>query len=174
MAKNSTVLQQRIPPTATRMLTKDIRNGASAVPLIWLVNQDLPTDPTVKIAKMIKLYDADDKWTAVEVYGVANMEGRQIGLRTTLKAEHVLCVDEVMDVATLFDEIRDAETTVVDGEDEEDDEEEGEEDGEDEEAEPVAAAAKPALKAVAAPAKAEEPAALPSVPMPVSSTAAAS
>jgi hypothetical protein len=106
---------QTIPPTITRVITKDILNGNPQVKLAWIVNVESPANPTAKIAKMLYRFDADDNPDAVEVYCIGMIENRAVGVRTTIRIADVDCIDEVMDIAAWTDEIKAAE---AEGEDE--------------------------------------------------------
>jgi len=152
MASNGHAASQNIPPTITRIITKDILNGNPQVHLVWIANAESPVNLSVKIAKMLFRFDADDNPDAIEVYGIGMIDNRAIGVRSTIRMSDVSCTDEVMDIATWTDEIKDAEE---DGEEEE-------EEIEDPEPEPEVIETRPA-------AKKPEAAALPSsaVPSPV-------
>lgn len=130
MAGNNGHTSQTIPPTITRIVTKNIFDSSHAH-MVWVANADLPVNQSIKIGKMLFRFDSADRIDAVEVYGVGMIDGRTIGVRTTIRIEDVLCTDEVMDIATWTNEIRDAEQP---------DEEEEEEEEEVEEPEPAAVA----------------------------------
>jgi hypothetical protein len=138
---------QSIPPTITRVITKDVLDG-SQTRLAWIANSESPINPQAKIAKMIFRFDADDNPDAIEVYCIGMIDNRAIGVRSTIRIEDVYCTDEVMDIATWTDEIKAAE-------------EEGEEEPEEPEV-PTVTLKKAALV--------EPPAALPSPTLPTPSS----
>jgi hypothetical protein len=116
MAGSNGHASQTIPPTITRIITKDILEG-SQKQLAWIANAESPVNQSVKIAKMLFRFDAEDNPDAVEVYGIGMIDNRAIGVRSTVRIADVCCIDEVMDVATWTEEIAEAESD----DDEEDD-----------------------------------------------------
>ena len=155
MGSNGHASSQNIPPTITRLITKDILDG-SQTRLAWIASSESPVNPQAKIAKMIFRFDADDNPDAVEVYCIGMIDNRAIGVRTTIRIEDIFLTDEVMDIATWTDEIKAAE---------EEGEEEPDEPEEPEEPEPKSEP-EPAPRTAAAP----PPAALPSPTLPTPSS----
>jgi len=162
MGSNGHASSQNIPPTITRLITKDILDG-SQTRLAWIASSESPVNPQAKIAKMIFRFDADDNPDAVEVYCIGMIDNRAIGVRTTIRIEDIFLTDEVMDIATWTDEIKMAEE---EGEDEPDEPEEPEEPEDKSEVPTVTLKKAPQVQA----ALVEPPAVLPSPTLPTPSS----
>jgi hypothetical protein len=110
---------QVIPPTITRIITRDVLGGSQSR-LAWVAREESPVYPGIQIVNILYRYDANDNPDAIEVYGIGSTENRVIGVRSTIRIEDVFCTDEVMDVATMTDVIAEA-TAEEEEEDESDD-----------------------------------------------------
>jgi len=134
-------------PRFSRMITRDLLAGSDKR-MVWQLGQDFPLTPGLQISH---IFLCDDPFVGVEVYGVGLIDGHPIGMRSTVRKEDVLCLDEVMSLEQWISALRES-----DAEDPEEDPEEEEE----EVTEP--AAALPAARRDTVPASDEkaEPAAL--------------
>jgi hypothetical protein len=96
-------LPQSIPPTITRVITKDVLEGTQAR-LLWLARKPNPANPPLEIDR---IFLCDDPFVGIEIYSSAR--GQPFGSRTTLQIEDVRCIDEVMDLQSYEDELADRE-----------------------------------------------------------------